>query len=552
MKLLIIGGVAGGASAAAKARRLSEDAEIIMFERGEFISFANCGLPYHIGSVIKERFKLLLITPEAFNNRTNVEVRTKHEVTAINRKDKTVTVKNLKSDDSYNESYDKLIIATGSSPIHPPIPGADDPDVHQLWTIPDMDRILSRINDKAKRAIVIGGGFIGLEAAENLQARGLEVHLVEMLPQVLPVLDREMTEPLASELRRNGIILHLGTSVTEIHHPTDDKAAAGVLNVKTNDGTELVADIVVMSIGVRPNSELASDAGLKLSPRKGIITNKYMQTSDADIYAVGDVATVKNLVTGTPAQIPLAGPANRQARIAAENIFGRKTTYKGSLGTAVVKVFNLTAASSGMTEHMLKTAKIQHEKIYLHPFSNATYYPGARPISMKLLFAKDGKILGIQAVGEKGVDKRVDIIATAMRSGLTVFELEELELAYAPPYGSAKDPVNFAGMIAANVLNGDSTVVHCDAIPEDALLLDVREPAEYEMGHLDNSTLIPLGSLRGQLNKLPKNKLIVVYCRVGLRGYIAERILKENGFTCANLSGGWITWQMFNPEAMFR
>lgn len=548
MKILIIGGVAGGASAAARARRLSESAQIIMFERGEFIAFANCGLPYHLGSVIKDRSDLLLMSPQAFRRRANVDVRIMHEVTAINRQSKCVTARNLNTGEVYEETYDKLIIATGSSPVRLSIPGADDPDVFQLWTIPDMDRIMTRIRDNAHRAVVVGGGFIGIEVAENLRALGLEVHLVEMLPQILPVMDREMTEPLAAELRSKGVVLHLGTTVTGISRTAGLQPAGKAIHLKTASGEELVADLAVISAGVRPNSELARKAGLELSDRSGIMVNEYMQTSDPDIYAVGDVVSIRNLLTGCQAQIPLAGPANRQARIAADNIFGRKRTYRGSLGTSVVKVFGLTAASSGMTEHMLRSLDIAHKKIYIHPFSNATYYPGARPISMKLLFAMDGKILGIQAVGQKGVEKRADVIAAAMKSGLTVYDLEDMELSYSPPYGSAKDPVNFAGMIAANVLAGDSTPVHCSDMPENAFLLDVREQSEFNAGHIDNATLIPLGTLRNRLRELPRDRFIVVYCKVGLRGYLAERILKENGFRCANLSGGWTTWQMFYPS----
>ncbi|OVE77351.1 hypothetical protein BVX99_02805 [bacterium F16] len=503
-----------------------------------------------MGNVIEERSSLLLMTPENFNARTNIDVRTRQEVTNINADTKTVVVKNLESGETYEESYDTLILATGSSPLRPPIPGVDDADVFQLWTIPDMDRILSRVNAGAKRAVVVGAGFIGIEVAENLRERGIAVDLVERMPQVLPTLDQEMTTPLAAELARKGVHLHLGKTVTGIHRQTTDEAAPSSLRVSVDDGSDLQADIVVMSIGVRPNSELAADAGLELSERKGVITNDAMQTSDPAIYAVGDMVSVKNLITGEQTQIPLAGPANRQGRIAAENIFGRKTTYKGSLGTAVVKVFGLTAASSGMTERLLKHAGMAYEKIYLHPFSNATYYPGARPMSIKLLFDKDGKILGVQAVGEKGVAKRVDVIATAMRGGMTVFDLEELELAYAPPYGSAKDPVNFTGMIAANVLEGNSTVVHYDALPENALFLDVREQVEYDIEHIDGCRLIPLGTLRNQLDTLPKDRHIVLYCKVGLRGYLGERILKENGFDCSNLSGGYTSWKLFNPPTI--
>jgi NADPH-dependent 2,4-dienoyl-CoA reductase/sulfur reductase-like enzyme/rhodanese-related sulfurtransferase len=552
MKILIVGGVAGGASAAARARRLSETATIIMFERGEHISFANCGLPYHIGKVIEDRNSLLLMTPEKFRARTNIDVRTLQEVTAIDRDRKVVTVHNLNSGETYEESYDTLILSTGSSPIRPTIPGADDPDVFPLWTIPDMDRIISRVQDGARRAVVVGAGFIGLEVAENLRERGLEVQVVELMPQVLPTLDKEMAQPLAAELTRHGIGLHLGRRVVELQRPTAEEVNGKAIHVKLDNGDELQADFVVLSIGVRPNSELAAAADLELAPRKGILVNAKMQTSDPSIYAVGDVVASRDLVYGDVAQIPLAGPANRQGRIAAETLFGRKTSYRGTLGTAVVKVFNQTAASSGWTERRLKEVAKAYHKIYLHPASNATYYPGAEMFTLKLLFDAEGRILGVQAVGGKGVDKRVDVIATAMRGGMTVYDLEELELAYAPPFGSAKDPVNFAGMVAANVLHGDTAVVHCDAIPKDAVLLDVREPAEIEAGALPGAVKIPLGKLRERLGELPTDRLIVSYCRVGLRGYLAERILKENGIKAANLSGGWLTWKLFNPDPVRR
>ncbi len=550
MKLVVIGGVAGGASAAARARRLSEDAEIVMFERGEFISFANCGLPYHVGGVIPERSDLLLMTPEGFKKRTNIQVRIRQEVTAIDRDRKIVSVRNLDTGESCEERYDALILATGSSPVRPPLPGADDPDVMQLWTIPDMDRIVSRVNSGARRAVVIGAGFIGLEVAENLRERGLEVDLVEMMPQVLPTLDAEMAAPLAAELAAHGVRLHLGARVTGIHRPSGFETVERELHVNLDGGAELKADLVVLSVGVRPNSELAAAAGLELSERKGVVVDERMRTNDPAIYAVGDVVAVRNLVTGKPAQIPLAGPANRQGRIAAENIFGRKTTYKGSLGTAVVKVFDLTAASAGLTERQLRAEGAKYEKIYLHPMSHAGYYPGAQMMHLKLLFSPDGKVLGAQAVGREGVDKRVDVIATAMRGGLSVHDLEELELAYAPPYGSAKDPVNFAGMVAANVLRGDSRVSHCDALPKDAFLLDVREPDEHAAGHLPGSMLIPLGMLRDRLKELPRDRHIVAYCRVGLRGYLAERILKQAGLDCSNLSGGMTTWKLFHPDPL--
>ncbi len=547
MKLVIIGGVAGGASAAARARRLDEKAEIVMFERGEFISFANCGLPYHVGEVIAERSSLLVMTPEMFKARTNIEARVMQEVVAIDRQAETVTVHDLRTGEHRQESYDKLILATGSSPVRPPLPGLDDPDVLQLWTIPDMDRIKSRVDEGARRAVVVGGGFIGLEIAENLRERGVQVDLVEMLPQVLPTLDAEMSQPLADELVHHGVNLHLGRRVVAIERPQVDQAVDRELHLKLDDGSTLTADFAVLSVGVRPNSELAAEAGLELTERKGVVVDDHMRTSDPDIYAVGDVVACTDLVTGKPAQIPLAGPANKQGRVAAENACGRDRVYRGTLGTSVVKLFNVNAGSAGHTERRLKESTKAYRKIYLHPASHASYYPGASPLAMKLLFSDDGTILGVQIVGAEGVDKRLDVIATAMRAGLKVTDLADLELAYAPPFGSAKDPVNFAGMLAGNVLNGDSDEVSCEAIPDNALLLDVREPAEYELGHIQGAAFIPLGQLRHRLDELPRDRKIVAYCKVGLRGYLAERILKQNGFDAANLTGGWLTWKMFNP-----
>lgn len=551
MKIVLVGGVAGGAGAAARARRLDEDADIVMFERGEFISFANCGLPYHVGNVIEDRSDLLLMTPETFRARTAVDVRVLHEVTAIDRANKTVSVRNLRTGEREQEGYDKLILATGSSPVRPPIPGADDPDVLQLWTIPDMDRIKSRVDAGAKRAVVVGGGFIGLEIAENLRERGVEVDLIEMLPQVLPTLDREMAQPLADELEAHGVSLRLGQRVQEIHRPSTFEETSSELRVVLDDGTELTTDFVVMSIGVRPNSELASEAGLAVGERGAIRVNDHLCTEDPDIYAVGDVIEVRDLVGGGAAQIPLAGPANRQARIAAENALGGDRTYSGTLGTSVVQVFDRTAASVGATEKRLVESKASYEKIYLHPFSNAAYYPGGAPIALKVLFEADtGCLLGAQAIGGRGVDKRIDVIATVMKMNGTVHDLADLELSYAPPYGSAKDPVNYAGMVAENILDGKSKAVSCEAIPGNAALLDVRQQAERDAGYIPGSDFIPLGQLRSRIDELPRNKTIVVYCKVGLRGYLGERILKEHGFDAANLSGGWITYQMMRDAGM--
>jgi NADPH-dependent 2,4-dienoyl-CoA reductase/sulfur reductase-like enzyme/peroxiredoxin family protein/rhodanese-related sulfurtransferase/TusA-related sulfurtransferase len=543
MKLVVVGGVAGGASAAARARRLDEKAEIVLLERGEFISFANCGLPYHVGGVIPQRESLLVLTPERFKARFNVDVRTRHEVTAIQRQRKTVTVKKLDTGETYEEPYDVLILATGSRPVLPPVPGADGAGVYTLWTMGDMDRLLARLNEGVRRAAVIGAGFIGIEVAENLKRRGLEVHLVDVLPHVLRTLDAEMAQPLHQELTGNGIALHLGQAATAIERP----APNGALTVVLQGGERLETDVVIMAVGVRPNSELAAAAGLSLAPCRGIAVDEHLRTSDPSILAVGDAVAVRDAVGGAPALIPLAGPANRQGRMAAENACGRDSRYRGSLGTNVVQVFGLTAASVGHTAEALTAAGIPFRRVYVHPFSNASYYPGAEPLHMKLLCRDDGVLLGAQVVGRRQVEKQVDVLATAMRAGLTVYDLAELELAYAPPYGSAKSPVNLAGMVAANLLRGDSDAVYADALPKDALPLDVREPAETELGVLPGARLIPLGKLRQRLGELPRDRQIVVYCKVGLRGYVAERILKQHGFNAANLSGGWVTWRHTNP-----
>ena len=550
MKLVIVGGVAGGAGVAARARRLTEDAEIVMFERGEFISFANCGLPYHVGNVIPERSSLLVMRPPRFKALTNIDIRISQEVTKINRDKKTVTVRNLRTGESYEEAYEKLVLATGSSPVIPPIPGADDPDVMTLWTIPDMDRIRSRVDEGAENAVVVGGGFIGLEIAENLQERGLNVTLVEMLPQVLPPLDPEMAQPLSETLKTHGIDLRLRRKVTAIHRKESFEKVAPRVEVELDDGTRLPSDLVVMSVGVRPNSELAHDAGLETGERGGVKVDEHLRTSDPDIYAVGDVDEVTDIVRGEPTQIPLAGPANRQARIAADCMFGRDSVYRGTLGTSVVKVFDLTAASTGASEKTLKKDGVAYQKIYIHPANHASYYPGASTLSLKLLFNPKGAILGAQCIGKEGVDKRIDVIATAILGGMTVDDLENLELAYAPPYGSAKDPVNFAGMVAANVLRGDTDPVHADALPENALLLDVREQSEYDAGHLDDSLLIPVGEVRNRLDELPRDREIMVYCGIGLRGYLAERMLKQAGFKAGNLSGGLVTYNMFRDAGL--
>jgi len=541
MRLMVVGGVAGGASAAARARRLDERAEIVLIDRGEHISFANCGLPYHVGGVIPERGQLLVMTPEKLKARAAIDAWIRHEAMAIDRASKTLTVKDLRTGEERAERYDKLILATGSRPILPDLPGSDDPDVLPLWTIPDMDRMVARIEAGARRAVVVGGGFIGLEVAENLVERGLSVTLVERLPQVLPSLDAEMARPLAQELCAKGVALRLGTGVEVIRRGPDGLAVA------LGGGETVTADFVVMSVGVRPNAELAAACGLALGERGGILVDDHLRTSDPDIYAVGDVIAVNDLALGGQAMIPLAGPANRQGRIAAENALGGNKAYEGSLGTSVLKLFSLTAAGTGATERRLKAAGRPYRKAYLHPQSHAAYYPGASTLNLKLLFGEDGRIFGAQCVGAKGVEKRIDVIATAMKGGMTVRELAELELCYAPPYGSAKDPVNYAGMVATNILDGLTDYVTPDVIPEGSLLLDVREPAETELSPMPGATCIPLGSLRQRLHELPKDRLVVAFCKLGLRGWIAERILKENGFRAANLGGGTLTHALFHP-----
>ena len=541
MKVIIVGGVAGGAGAAARLRRLDESAEIILLERGEFISYANCGLPYHLGKVIPERSALLVMPPEKFRERFAVDVRVGQEAVAIDRVKKTVSVRNRKTGETAMESYDKLVIATGASPVPAAIPGADLPGVFHLWTIADMDRLEARLKENVKRAVVIGGGFVGVELAENLHERGLEVTVIQRGKQLLPTLDFEMSNLLAAELRRLGIRVELEAETAAFSQGTEG------LSLTLKDGRAISADLAVLSIGVKPNSELAGAAGLALGKRGHIVTDEELRTSDPDIYAVGDVIEVHDPILGGSTAIALAGPANKQARIAADNIAGRHSKYTGTRGTSVIKVGRLTAASTGYTERRLAETGVKYEKIYLHPASNASYYPGGAPLHMKLIFKDDGTILGAQIIGMKGADKRIDVISSAMCAGLSVDRLAGLELAYAPPYASAKDPVNLAGMIAENILNGTSKNAHFDSLPQDAFLLDTRETAEVENGAIPGAKHIPLGQLRSRLEELPKDKTIYISCQSGLRGYVAERILRQHGFDAANLSGGYLTWKMFHP-----
>ncbi len=539
-KIIIVGGVAGGASAAARARRLSEEAEIILLERGSYVSFANCGLPYHIGGEIAERDRLLVTTPEQLRARFKLDVRTRNEVTAIDPAKKEVEIKNLGSGEVYSESYDTLILSPGAHPVHPPVPGIDNPNVLSLRNMEDMDRIIKALDGK-QHATVIGGGYIGLEMAEALRRCKIATTLIQRPAQVMNLADPEMVSILHQELKINGVDLRLNTSVTSY-----SESLNGV-KLTLSSGETLETGLAILAIGVKPEAGLAKAAGLELGPHGGIKVNDRMQTSDANIYAVGDVVEVTDFVTRQPALIPLAGPANRQGRIAADNIFGRDSRYKDTQGTAICKVFNLAIGMTGLSEKAAKRAGIAYEKIYVHPASHASYYPGAAPLSIKMLFdPQTGKVLGAQAVGSDGVDKRIDVFAVAIRAGLTVFDLEELELSYAPPYGSAKDPVNFAGFVAANALRGDVKLCHAEDAVHPAphqKLLDVRTAAEASAGTIPGAINIPVDELRDRLGELSKEKEYLTFCKVGQRGYLACRILTQNGFKCRNLSGGYTTYQ---------
>lgn len=542
-KVCIVGGVAGGASCATRLRRLDEEAEILLFERGDYVSFANCGLPYHISGVIPKRKGLLVATPQLLKQRFRIDLRIGHEVVRIHRDRKEIEVKELSTGRTYREKYDALVLSPGAEPLKPPFPGADLPGVFTLRTIPDMDAIIRWIDErKAQQAVVIGGGYIGLEMAENLRHRGLDVSIVEQMKQVMATLDYEMAALVQAHLGEKGVRLYLGEQVQSIEQKDDRLVVRAA-------GREIPADLVLVAVGVRPETKLASEAGLELGPTGGIRVDEYLRTSDPSIYAVGDAIEVTHFVSGTPVVVPLAGPANRQGRLAADNICGRGIAYRGTQGTSVFKVFDLTAGSTGLNERVLARHRRPFQRVIVHPFSHATYYPGATQMSIKLLFdPEDGKILGAQVVGQDGVDKRIDVLATALRAGMTVFDLEHLELAYAPPYSSAKDPVNVAGFAAANILRKDVAVAAWDEIAslqqEGALILDVRTPAEVEKGMIPGAMHIPLDNLRERLGEVPRDRKIVVHCGVGLRSYIACRILKAAGFTGVyNLSGGWRTYR---------
>ncbi|MBI4325973.1 MAG: FAD-dependent oxidoreductase [Chloroflexi bacterium] len=605
-RLVIVGGVAGGASAAARARRLCEDCEIILFERGPHVSFANCGLPYFVGGEIVEQDALLLQTPASLRARFNLDVRVRTEVVAIDRGARSVRVRELETGREYAQLYDALILSTGAAPLQPPMPGLGRPNHFVVRNIPDVEKIMAWSQGCARcRAVVVGGGYIGLEMTEQLRRRGFAVSVVEAFPQVMTPLDPEMAAWLHEELSANGVTLHLNDPVVAFEPPAENEPARASI-VVLKSGRRLPADSVILGLGVKPEVGLARAAGLDIGERGGIRVNDYLQTTDPRIWAVGDAIEVRDAVTGQWSLIPLAGPANRQGRIAADNIFGRPSRYQGTLGTAILRLFSLTAARTGASEKTLLKAGIPFQALHLHPGSHAGYYPGAEPVALKILFSPDtGKLLGAQAVGRDGVDKRIDVLATALKAGMTVHELAELELAYAPPYGSAKDPVNLAGMAAQNVLAGDVRVAQWNEVPSAAapafppaaeagsvtpgmnaseisaaeagtqtgqvvapllpgkmpgstegerpaatmLLLDVRRSDERARGFIPGSAHIPLDELRARLGELPRDREVVAYCQSGQRSYFACRLLAQRGFRVRNLAGSFRTWQMAGAGA---
>jgi NADPH-dependent 2,4-dienoyl-CoA reductase/sulfur reductase-like enzyme/rhodanese-related sulfurtransferase len=546
-RVLIVGGVAGGASCAARLRRMDEWAEIVIFERSGDVSFANCGLPYYLGKVIADRKQLLLATPARFRDMFRIEVRTRHEALAIDRARKTIRVKNLQTGAESDEPYDFLVLAPGAAPLRPPLPGIDLPGVFTLRNLDDADRLAAKLSRcEGGRAVVVGGGFIGLEMVENLVHRGMQVALLEKLGQIMPPADPEMTAPLVEELRRRGVDLRLNCGVTGIEQGANETVIVG-----TEKDQRFTADAVILAIGVKPDVKLAKDAGLEIGATGGIRVDERMRTNDAAIFAVGDAVEVVDFVTGRPALIPLAGPANRQGRLAADAICGREVRFRGSQGTSIFGLFDWSLAATGASEKTLRRCGIPFEKIYTHSLHHAGYYPGAARISMKILFdPPTGRLLGAQAVGKSGVDKRIDVIAAAIQLGGTVFDLEEAELCYAPQFGSAKDPVNIAGFVAGNILRGDVAAANwsqwkaLSAQGETPFTLDVRPAAAVAADAIPGTVRIPLAELRGRLDELPRNREIWVHCVVGQTSYNAARLLAQHGFKVRNLSGGMTTYGM--------
>lgn len=537
-KVLIVGGVAGGASTATRLRRMDEDAEIIIFERGEYISFANCGLPYYIGGTITERRMLLVQTPERMKSMFNIEVRTKNEVLKIKREEKRIVVKDLKNGRMYEENYDVLVLAPGAEPVKPNIKGIDSENIFILRNMYHVDAIKEYIRSTSpKRAAVVGAGYIGLEMAENLYNLGLEVSIIEKLDQVLNTIDYDMAASVHEYLLSKKVSLYLGDGVKEFNHSENET------EIQLESGRKVKADIVIMAVGVKPDVGFIKDSGIELGNRGGIKVDSYLRTSDPDIYAVGDAIEGEDFITKDQTVIPLAGPANRQGRIAADNIAGKKAKYNGTQGTAIAKIFDLTVGCTGSNEKVLKAKGIKYLSTITISNSHAGYYPGALPMTVKLIYSPEGDIYGCQIVGFKGVDKRIDVIAASIRYNKKVFDLTELELAYAPPYSSAKDPVNMAGYVASNVLEGNMDVAHWHEIDNADLgktvILDVTEPVERKSGFIEGSVNIPLGEIRERFYELPRDKEIIVYCQIGLRAYIASKILKQKGFKNVRvLTGG--------------
>jgi NADPH-dependent 2,4-dienoyl-CoA reductase/sulfur reductase-like enzyme/rhodanese-related sulfurtransferase len=547
-RILIVGGVAGGATAAARAKRLDDAAEVTVFERGPYVSFANCGLPYHIGGEIERRTNLILQTPEGLKARFGLDVRTRHEVLAINRAAKSIRVRNLDTGGEFDEHYDFLLLSPGAAPIRPRLPGIDHPRILTLRNLTDMDAIKAAIDGGAKSALVVGGGFIGLELAENFRRRGLDVTLVELLPQVMPPIDAEMATPVHETLRRHGVRLMLGKAVAAFGD------VGGRVRATLEGGGTVEADLVALSVGVRPDTKLAKDAGLRLSERGAIVVDEHMRTSDPAIYAVGDAVQVRDAVVDAPTFVPLAGPASRQARVAADNIFGRRSTFRGVQGTSICRVFDLTVASTGLGEKTLNARGLAYRKAYVLPMHHVGYFPGAEPMTIKVLFSPDeGRVLGAQIVGGEGVDKRIDVLATAIQARMTVEDLEQVELAYAPQFGAAKDPVNLAGFVATNVLRGDDDVAYAEDIGADPAskltVVDVRSEPEFAADRIAGALLIPLPELRQRWREIPTDKPVLVHCAAGQRGYYAARFLRQHGIPCRNLSGGLKVYRYVHPKA---
>lgn len=538
-KIIIVGGVAGGASTAARLRRLDENATIIMIEKGDYISFANCGLPYYIGNKIKQREKLIVQTPESMMEKFNLDVRINNEVLEVDAKNNAVSIRN-KNGDTYTEIYDYLVLSPGAKPMIPPIEGIESKRIMTLKNIPDTDRIKKKVDSKAiKTAVVIGGGFIGIEMAENLKEKGIDVTLVEAANHILAPFDSDMSVIAEKEMETNGVNLILGDGVKSFKDNAEDT------EIILTSGLKLNANIIILSIGVTPDTAFIKNSGIDFGKRGHILVNKNMKTNIDNIYAVGDAVEVIDFVNGQNTAVALAGPANKQGRIVADNISGKPSQFNGAQGTSILKVFALTAASTGNNERTLDRLDVPHKVIYVHPTSHASYYPAALNLSIKLIFNDNGNILGAQAIGYDGVDKRIDVIASVMRLKGTIYDLTELELSYAPPFSSAKDPVNMAGFTAENVLSGLSKVITPNELLnydlKNSVLLDVRSTIEFENGHLENAINMPVDNLRGSFYNLPKEKEIIVYCQVGIRGYIAERILRQNGFNVKNLTGGYKT-----------